>query len=157
MNKKISVKKGLTVEGIWDQIVDTNPKPRPVKSVLVEVMDKINEVAGNKCVDEIINEMALGEVDFKNIPKYLSTSGKEHIYDNYTARKKVLFPNVPDVVSRLTQIGKIYYFQRFIMEHGLPPYGFDKINLPERKVVKRSKSKVKHKCPNCGYLLTGMS
>lgn len=149
------MKKYITVQEIWDHIIDSDCKPRPLKYVLDEVIDKINVIAGNKSIDEIVKDIVIGEELYKNLIKDLGTSGKELVYDNLTVRKKVLFPHLPDVVHNWTKIEKTYYLQRFINEHGLPPYLPGQKNMPDKQIVKRPKEKLQRHCPNCGILLTG--
>lgn len=133
--KNVKVPIGKTLPIIWGRIVDTQCKPRPRKNVLVEAIDEISKVAGNKSVNEIVNEVVYGEVFFRQIIKNLNPASKELVYDSLTVRKKVLFPHLISAHSKLTEIGKIYSAQRFIMEHGLPPYEVGKINMPDKKML----------------------
>lgn len=150
------MKNNIAVSEIWGHIKDAKCKPIPLKNVIVEAFDEISQVAGNKSVDDIVRGIVLGESNYKKLSKTLSTSDKDYCYDDLTVRKKGLFPGLPPTfATRFCEIARIYYRQRFIMEHGLPPYEEGKINIPVRKTVKRPKEKLQHNCPNCGYLLTG--
>lgn len=150
------MKKSITVQEIWDHIIDSKSKPRPLKYVLYAAIDKISEVAGNKSVDDIVRGIVLGETDYKKISKILSPSDKENCYDGLTECKKGLFPGLQPAYScRFSEIARIYYLQRFVMEHGLPPYQLEQKNMPDKRTVKRPKEKLQHNCPNCGILLTG--
>lgn len=147
--------KEITAEEIWARISESECKPKPRKNVLVEVIDKIKAVAASKSVDDIVKDLILGEAAYKKINKKLSIVGKNAIHDNITERKNVLPLNVNDSFDRLPEIGKIYYRQRFIMEHGLPPYQYGQKNMPDKNIVKPSRVKKQHHCPKCGFVFSG--
>lgn len=147
--------KEITVEEIWARISESECKPKPRKNVLVEVIDKIKAVAESNCVDDIVKDLVLGETAYKKIKNNLGVAEKNAIHDNMTARKNVLPLHVNDSFDRLPESGKIYYQQRFIMEHGLPPYQYGQKNMPDKNIVKPPRVKKQHHCPKCKFVFSG--
>lgn len=145
----------LTVELVWNELKLTKPKLVPHKKVINAAFDNIIAVAG-KSIEDIVLSLIKGESDYTKSPKNLGTSAKEYTYDRITECKKGLFPGYKmPFNTKYCEIARIYYHQRFIMEHGLPPYVEGEINMPEIAAVKRTKTKVQQECPNCGFLLSG--
>lgn len=145
----------ITVDAIWAHICDSKPTIRPYKYVIDEAFDEIMAVADGKSIDEIVFSLVQGETHFRPNNRKNSDVHLTNVYDSLTECKIGLFPhgNRPVFTTMYSEISYIYCRHRFVNKYGLPPYYVEgKVNMPESKNVKRPKAKVKHSCPNCGFL-----
>jgi len=153
----VPVPETITVDVLWNYIQDNNIKPRPFRYAIERAFDGIMVVAGTRSIEDIVISLVQGEAQFKKCnSKSSDPVSLDIVYDGLTECKLGLFPGhkLPSG-TKYGEIADIYYLQRFVAKYGLPPYVEGKINMPERKSVKRPKEKLQHNCPNCGYLLTG--
>ncbi|AMK75963.1 MULTISPECIES: hypothetical protein [Methylomonas] len=141
------MKRKLTLDEIWEEIVSNGHKPRPLKYIINEIFDKVIEQHPNSTVTAIAEDLVDGEARFKLLDKNMSCYGLSAVYDSYTKKKMGIFPKLVNPYEANSKITKAYILCRFVGLFGEPPYTEGKKNSP-----KKNANKKRHvHCPKCGH------
>lgn len=141
------MKRKLTLDEIWEEIINNPYKPRPLKYIINDIFDEILEQQSNSTVTAIAKDLVDGEARFKSIDKKMSCYEMSVVYDGYTERKMGIFPKLVNPYEAKSKITRAYILCRFVGLFGEPPYTEGKKNSPKKKANKK-----RHvHCPKCGH------